>query len=1268
MQKAAFLILFLFSTLSLFSQKTVDTNWGNGTLKTRVKLNGKDTTYVELHLENGQLCYQRWGKDSLVMYIADNIPFMKMFFKQKQPFVFSFFQADDNADSTVMYGGEGVIRNISVKGANKSYKSYQYENNKIKSITYTSPIEPTSIRTVVKDANGITRSVTIMDTAKLKISSIDSVFFKTGQLRLTYFRNVEGAVDDLKEYDKKGVQIFSYKKDTLEFKIAKDNAECLYGFTNQKDEWVVKAQYEDIKPMGAGGSQDYFIACGNGKCTILDKKGKALFPAQWDFLAVASEVPPESSNQDFAHRYYGYTSDSDDEFSSNYVLDQLKQEENFLEKIQFKCRRGSKYGLIDSKGKIIVAPNYEDIRHFYNGLYEVQIGKKWGIVNQKGDVIVKPNHFEIDFTHTPQYFIVKDTLPSFGPYERTITLSGLIDAKGNELLPIDYQISAADTMGKRFYVKTKGELKDFGYDFRESTFGIFNADTRKWELDTIYRNVGQNQESNLDLSINGKKLNFLEKINPINKTVVGKGILDSLGNVVLPFEYDELTLFTESRNTAMLLLSGSSALAEVSDLYLITKKGATYGLFNLTKRTWALQPTFENIQPLYLMPNNREYLMRNNDNAQETDIITMLSLMTKINLLTIKKDKKWQVVNVKGENLLKDAFDYICLAEKDANQSQYGGLSSICLVKNDKTTFISSSSFPLYSTFKEIEDKKTAKLRRYVELENGTIVLNSEAKVLMTPQYKTIFETPEYIIALDTIQQKQRIIYSDGKVKEFLPQYKILSAHLDKDLVIVEDPKTKLLGTVAADGKPLIPCAYFSILAPDENDIVWVKQDAPKVSPDSFINIGNYLITALDSAWFMFNSKGKQVSKSTFKYPFMIHKGVGVGMMNEKMGIWRNDGKMLLPPQYERIVLDTSAQMFYLFKRWADSSLAIGFADRNGKVIQEPRLDKMSPFFGNYALAFTGGQHALIDKKGQYVVQPFMNGFLNFKGSLFDSLWQVNLPIIAKMKMIYGKNSKRYGGSVDSFEPQLRTLKFKPPFEIDMKKRIDSLDKDKRNVLLNFLIEKTSLVDYIVTQYDFYQKHDAFFHLSSSFENKVEQYNQNLKLKTDEEEEEQINAYQTESLFGIFESRTLQEFSIENKYVGIAVFGALDSIKEEIIDLDLPYERVIQKLVFHNIAKGENGWYNIELNDILNVNRDNSLLINELLSQKIKLLKNENIDCSNPTIYFERSKDLFFVKEKGLEFYLPRQMEANTYSGGGWNHVPLLLTWDELKPFIKKKP
>jgi hypothetical protein len=284
-------------------------------------------------------------------------------------------------------------------------------------------------------------------------------------------------------------------------------------------------------------------------------------------------------------------------------------------------------------------------------------------------------------------------------------------------------------------------------------------------------------------------------------------------------------------------------------------------------------------------------------------------------------------------------------------------------------------------------------------------------------------------------------------------------------------------------------------------------------------------------------------------------------------------------------------------------------------------------------------------------------------------LWQVNVPIIAKMKAIYAKNSKRYGENVDSFEPQMSSLKFRPPFEIDMKRRIDSLEKDKRSVLLNFLIEKTSLVNYIETQYDIFQKHDAFFHLSSSFENKVDQYNRKLEYNAVEDEEEQITlGYQTENLFRSYENRTLQEFSIENKYVGIAVFGELDSIKKEEIESEIPYDRVVQKLVFNNIAKGENGWENIELNDILNVNRDNSLLINELLNQKIKLLKNENIDCSNPTVYFERSKDLFFVKEKGLEFYLPRQMEANTYSGTGWNHVPLLLTWEELKPFLKKKP
>jgi hypothetical protein len=68
------------------------------------------------------------------------------------------------------------------------------------------------------------------------------------------------------------------------------------------------------------------------------------------------------------------------------------------------------------------------------------------------------------------------------------------------------------------------------------------------------------------------------------------------------------------------------------------------------------------------------------------------------------------------------------------------------------------------------------------------------------------------------------------------------------------------------------------------------------------------------------------------------------------------------------------------------------------------------------------------------------------------------------------------------------------------------------------------------------------------------------------------------------------------------------------------------------------------------------------------VLKNEDIDCSNSSVFFEETKFLFFITDEGLVFYLSRDIKEGWYQNERWNRVPLLLTWEELKPFLIKKP
>jgi hypothetical protein len=58
--------------------------------------------------------------------------------------------------------------------------------------------------------------------------------------------------------------------------------------------------------------------------------------------------------------------------------------------------------------------------------------------------------------------------------------------------------------------------------------------------------------------------------------------------------------------------------------------------------------------------------------------------------------------------------------------------------------------------------------------------------------------------------------------------------------------------------------------------------------------------------------------------------------------------------------------------------------------------------------------------------------------------------------------------------------------------------------------------------------------------------------------------------------------------------------------------------------------------------------------------KNSSMDCGNPETYWQRVKGRFYVRPEGLLMFLSRY--------DFWedeNPIPILLTWAELKPFLK---
>ena len=112
--------------------------------------------------------------------------------------------------------------------------------------------------------------------------------------------------------------------------------------------------------------------------------------------------------------------------------------------------------------------------------------------------------------------------------------------------------------------------------------------------------------------------------------------------------------------------------------------------------------------------------------------------------------------------------------------------------------------------------------------------------------------------------------------------------------------------------------------------------------------------------------------------------------------------------------------------------------------------------------------------------------------------------------------------------------------------------------------------------------------------------------------------------------------------------------------------------VYHNFKKKDNAWYPLSTNDLFNLNSDNAFKINDLLTQKIKQLTDKDIDCGTSDSFWQRAQNQYLVRHEGVVFYFTTKQKAgvSTLNFNSFNFektfVPILLTWAELKPFLKK--
>jgi ribosomal protein L24E len=869
-------------------------------------------------------------------------------------------------------------------------------------------------------------------------------------------------------------------------------------------------------------------------------------------------------------------------------------------KAQLICRKGKLYGVIDNCGKSTLEPVYQDVRQGKTNLYEVKIGNAWGIVDNHGQIIVAPNYAEVTATDLKDIFITVDTA----------TFRDVSNAPLDNHRILGLIHAQGKTLLKPAFAvfRSSAAHKSFlvrafdGDSDLDRKLGVFHSE-KGMVLDP-------KKTYGTSFCLSDTYNIFHEKDSDGARWF---GLYDvARASLLLPFEYQSITsIFKKIYNPTSTCAAPEAAYDKV-EFYLCCKNGK-YGLFDPKHQKWLLPLKYDVLEPF-------------GDS-----------------LFWVLHKGKYQFINQKGALALPQTFQKMGKCDVKRTFEDFYLPIDGCFVPNkDTVLFYNSLSFPKTTTLKELalfEDNETLELLNVTEALAGAGEewgINSKARIIMSPDYKNILDADGYWLVWHKPTRQQQLIDKQGNKRPFLQQYDIHRMCPKEHSVLVSDPKTGHLGMMTMAEEMILPCHFFGMTEMDEMGIIWARNDFSVCKRTKQAVIAPDVLGLIDSNWQMYDKKGKLLTNVAFDYPFEWSNKLGIGQVNGKQGIWNPQGQNILPAVYDKIWYDSLHHIFHLFKLKENKTYKVGFANGRGQLIIDTILLNMSSFCGSYAFVETENGYGMIRQDGSYWVQPQPHALQQVGFSILDKMMAAADSINAAHQVRSSKVPKNPSLDV-VIEGMLPVdLKvFSKPYNNfrNVGKQLDTLrTKLNRAQVDNLVLEQNLQIYFLETQNTVYQRNTNWFFYS----------NENFYVKDSAKNRYQQLIYRQHG------------HSLAN------VSGDSQTIR--LVYANWKMEPINDIFICHNFKIRNNIWKEVLLDSILGLNEANQLALNQLLFQKVGLVKNQKMDCGNPAQYFKRVQNRFYILPEGLQFWMPK----SNYVYDSWeNRVPLLLTWEELKPFLK---
>lgn len=368
--------------------------------------------------------------------------------------------------------------------------------------------------------------------------------------------------------------------------------------------------------------------------------------------------------------------------------------------------------------------------------------------------------------------------------------------------------------------------------------------------------------------------------------------------------------------------------------------------------------------------------------------------------------------------------------------------------------------------------------------------------------------------------------------------------------------------------------------------------------------------------WGLKNLKGELIFDTAIDFPNLFLNGRAIVSIGGKFGMINHYGQTIIPFNYDSLFYgDTDRVLLYNKGKY-------GLADWNGVVLAEPQFDDISSFLGDYTLVSKNGILGILNHAGEYIFN--LESYIEKHKIRVDSLLEFKETYLSNMNDFSEFNYYEN----ESLKEILDSLSLNDPI-LSSDKLLLVMNHIGLVLLPNYLYSNSSYLPY---------SYLPELHYSSIYSRNTDQ-----------------RYWGNESSIT---NKAIDLLSVNKKSISYSITTT--------ISYNSPWSEGNSRSKFQllNYTFDSDTLRQIGLKELFVPNYKNTL--NALFLKALKELDGADIDCKNPGKLLENLDKTFAITKEGIVFYINPSGDYDDEYYEFDNPVEVLVTYEQLKPIIKR--